>query len=108
MTKICFSCPASTALELIIFILNQTGTKSVVATRAELERLCEVKRSGSCSRFEYVILVDGVISEAAKMAEEANLKVLSFAKVEAIGAQTIATNGHKHRPPSGKDIFTFC
>ena len=55
-----------------------------------------------------MILVDGVISEAAKMAEESNLKVLSFAKVEAFGAQTIATTGHKSRPPLGKDTFTFC
>ena len=36
------------------------------------------------------------------------MKVVSFAKVEAIGAQRIATKGHQHRPPSGKDVFTFC
>jgi long-subunit acyl-CoA synthetase (AMP-forming) len=88
--------------------LNQTGTKTVICTRAELERLCEVKKSGKCPRFECAVLVDGVIAEAARMAEDANLKILSFAKVEAVGAQTIATTGHTHRPPSGKDIFTFC
>lgn len=94
--------------ESVEFILNQTGTKTVVCTRGELERLCTVKASGKCPRFDTVILVDGVIPEAAGMAQKVGLEVMSFAKVEAIGAQTIATKGHKHRPPTGTDIFTFC
>lgn len=94
--------------ESVEYILKQTGTKTVVCTRAELERLCTVKKAGECPAFEYAILVDGVIPDAATKAKEAGLKVLSFAKVEAIGAQVIATRGHKHRPPSGSDIFTFC
>jgi long-chain acyl-CoA synthetase len=73
-----------------------------------LERLCQVKTAGQCPFFEVAILVDGVIPEAATMAKEAGLQVMSFAKVEAIGAQRIATRGHKHRPPSSKDTFTFC
>lgn len=94
--------------ESVEFILKQTGTKTVVCTRAELERLCKVKASGQCPHFEYAVLVDGVVPEAAIMAKEAGLKIMSFAKVEAVGAQIIATTGHKHRPPIGKDIFTFC
>jgi long-chain acyl-CoA synthetase len=94
--------------ESVDYILKQTDTKTVVCTRAELERLCKVKEAGLCPHFECAILVDGVIPEAASMAEEAGLQVMSFAKVEAIGAQRIATKGHKHRPPSGKDIFTLC
>jgi long-chain acyl-CoA synthetase len=94
--------------ESVEFILEQTGTKTVVSTRAELERLCTVKKSGKCPCFDTVILVDGVIPEADSMAKEAGLTVMSFAKVEAIGAQRIANSGHKHRPPTGKDIFTFC
>ena len=94
--------------ESVQFILKQTDTKTVVCTRGELERLCKVKRSGECPNFEYAILADGVIPEAATMAREAGLQVMSFAKVEAVGAQRIATRGHKHRPPSGSDIFTFC
>eukprot|EP00980_Cylindrotheca_fusiformis_P004633 scaffold991_cov128-Cylindrotheca_fusiformis.AAC.5 len=94
--------------ESVEFILEQTGTKTVVATRAELERLCSVKTSGKCDHFDSVILVDGVTPEADSMAKEAGLRVMSFAKVEAIGAQRIATSGHKHRPPTSNDIFTFC
>ena len=94
--------------ESVEFILQQTGTPSVVSTRAELSRLCTVKKSGSCPNFTTTILVDGVTPEAATMAKDAGLKVMSFAKVEAVGAQRIATKGHKHRPPCGKDIFTFC
>jgi long-chain acyl-CoA synthetase len=90
------------------FILKQTATKTVVCSREELERLCKVKTSGQCPHFECVVLVDGVVPEAAIMAEEAGLQIMSFAKVEAVGAQKIATTGHKHRPPSGKDLFTFC
>jgi long-chain acyl-CoA synthetase len=74
----------------------------------ELERLCIVKKAGQCPYFENVVLVDGVTSDAARMAKEAGLQVMSFAKVEAVGAQRIATEGHKHRPPTGKDVFTFC
>lgn len=94
--------------ESVEFILKQTATKTVVCTRAELESLCKVKTSGQCPYFEYAILVDGVVPEAAIMAKEAGLKIISFAKVEAVGAQRIATTGHKHRPPTGKDVFTFC
>lgn len=90
------------------FILKQTGTRTVVCTRLELERLCQVKKAGKCPDFSTVILADGVISEAVDMAKEAGLQVMSFAKVEAVGAQRIATKGHKHRPPSGSDVFTFC
>eukprot|EP00957_Ditylum_brightwellii_P007533 569670-Ditylum_brightwellii.AAC.1 len=42
------------------------------------------------------------------MAKEAGLDVVSFAKVEAVGAQLVATEGHKHNPPSGHDVATFC
>eukprot|EP00536_Pseudo-nitzschia_multiseries_P017474 jgi/Psemu1/70228/estExt_Genemark1.C_15790005 len=94
--------------ESVGFILKQTSTKTVVSTRAELGRLCTVKKSGLCPNFEVVVLVNGVTKEAARMAAEAGLEVVSFAKVEAVGAHRIDTQGFKHRPPSGSDIFTFC
>ena len=91
------------------FILGETGSKSVVTTRSQLPRLCEAKKSGECPTFQHVIVVDGVTPAAAQMAAEASLEVISFAKVEAVGAQVIATEGdHKHNPPSPKDIATFC
>jgi len=90
------------------FILKQTGVRAVVSTRMELERLVEVKKGGQCPNFTTVILADGVTAEAMEWAKESQLNIISFAKVEAVGAQHIATNGHQHRPPSGKDIFTFC
>lgn len=94
--------------DTVHFILAQTGTKSVVCSKAELKHLCEAKVTGDCPFFTHVILVDGVIPEAAEMAKQANLQVISFAKVEATGSQLIATKGHKHSPPSRTDIMTFC
>jgi hypothetical protein len=69
--------------ESVQFILKQTSTKTVVSTRKELQRLCTVKKSGLCPYFEVVVLVDGVTAHAAKIAKEAGLSVMSFAKVEA-------------------------
>lgn len=69
--------------ESVQYILKQTSTKTVVSTRAELERLCKVKKSGLCPYFKAVILVDGVTSNASEMAKQAGLEVMSFAKVEA-------------------------
>jgi long-chain acyl-CoA synthetase len=94
--------------DTVRFILAQTGSKSVVCSRAELAAVCKAKASGECPVFQYAILVDGVIPEAAKMAKDAGLDVISFAKVEAMGAQLIATQGHKHSPPNPKDVATFC
>jgi len=94
--------------ESVQFILKQTSTKTVVSTRAELERLCTVKKSGMCPHFQAVVLVDGITAKAAEMAKQAGLEVFSFAKVEAVGAHRIDTEGFKHTPPSGTDVFTFC
>jgi len=69
--------------ESVEFILKQTSTKTVVSTRAELGRLCTVKKSGLCPHFKAVVLVDGVTADAADMAKQAGLEVMSFAKVEA-------------------------
>jgi long-chain acyl-CoA synthetase len=90
------------------FILAQTGTKSVVCSRAELKALCEAKESGECPFFTHAILVDGITPQAAEMACAAALQVISFAKVEATGSQLITTKGHKHSPPSRGDVMTFC
>lgn len=94
--------------DTVQFVLTQTGSKSVVCSRAELSAICQAKSSGKCPTFQYAILVDGVIPESAQMAKEAGLDVISFAKVEAMGAQRIATQGHKHNPPNAKDVATFC
>lgn len=95
--------------ESVEYILKQTSTKTVVATRKELERLCKVKQRGLCPNFEVVVLADGITNDAVRMAEQVQLKLFSFAKVEAVGAHYIATEGHhQHRPPSPEDVFTFC
>ena len=94
--------------DVVRFVLAQTGSKSVVCSRAELPIVCQAKSSGDCPNFQYAILVDGVIPEAAQIAKDAGVDVISFAKVEAIGAQRIATRGHEHNPPNAKDVATFC
>jgi long-chain acyl-CoA synthetase len=93
--------------QTVQYILAHTGAGSVVCTREQLDKICETKRSGLCPAFTTAILVDGVTPEASKKAIAAGLVVVSFAKVEAVGAQTIATVGHKHSPPSFDDIATF-
>lgn len=90
------------------FILTQTSARSVVSTRAELAKLCEAKGTGKCPEFKHALLVDGVTTGASQMGKRVGLEVLSLAKVEAVGAQTIASRGHKHQPPSPDDVATFC
>lgn len=101
--------------DTVQFVLNQTGVSSVVCSRKELPKLCEAKKSGGCSKFRAVILVDGLVTDTVRMAKEAGLEVLSFAKVEAVGMHlrsTLSTesdgHGHRHTPPNGKDVATFC
>ena len=94
--------------DTVRFILNQTGAQTVVCTRGELENLCKVKKSSPELPFSNVIVVNGVTPEAAQKAEAAGLQILSYAKVEAVGAHRIATQGHKHNPPNPKDVATFC
>ena len=92
--------------DTVRFVLKQTSAKSCVCTRAELEKLCQAKNDCPC--FTTAILVDGVTPDAAKMAKQAGLDVLSYAKVEAVGAHRIATQGHTHHPPAPTDVATFC
>ena len=94
--------------ETVHFIVQQTECTSVVCTRNELEKLCQAAEKGDCPSFTTVILVDGVTPEAGQRARQANLTAVSFAKVEAVGAERIATTGHKHKPPSHDDVATFC
>ena len=94
--------------DTVQFILKQTGCKSLVCTRAELSHVCDAKVSGDCPTLHAVILVDGVTPDAAKKAAGAGLEVLSYAKVEATGAERITKIGHKHNPPSPDDVATFC
>lgn len=99
--------------DTVSFILEQTKAKSVVATRLELPQLCKAKQDsvdGKLDTFQNVILINGVTKEAAAMAQEAGLEVLSFAKVGAAGSRLIATTngGHHHRPPSPDDVAALC
>ena len=94
--------------DTVRFILEHTGLSCVVCSRRELERLCEAKLTGTCPKFRSVILVDGVTAEASSLASKAGLKVVSFAKIEALGSQIIPIEGHQHTPPDPNDVATFC
>ena len=94
--------------DTVRFILEHTGLSCVVCSRRELGRLCEAKRTGTCPRFHSVLLVDGVTTEAASVADKAGLKAVSLAKIEALGAQVVPTDGHAHTAPDPKDVATFC
>jgi len=76
-----------------------------VCTRQQLKHVCEA--APNCPNFTTALLVDGVTPDAHAMAQHAGVEVLALAKVEAIGAETIATTGHHHSPPSADDIATF-
>lgn len=95
--------------DTVQFILAQTGARSVLASRGELDALCEAKRGGTCPAFTHVILIDGVTRKASERAEASGLELVSFARVEAVGAEHIASSGgHHHTPPSPNDVATFC
>lgn len=97
--------------DTVRFVLHQTEAQSVVCTRSEVESLCRAKDQKGDKvpvNFKTIIVIDGVTPEVADQAERVGLEILSYAKVEAVGAHRIATQGHRHRPPQPSDIATFC
>ena len=94
--------------DTVEFILKQTSLKTVLCTRAQLDKLCQAKQTGNCPVFQAVILIDGVIPQAADAAQAAGLSLYSFGKVEAVGARHIAMQGFHHRPPNPDDVAFFC
>jgi len=89
------------------FIFNETGSKTVVCTRAEIKAVCEAKKTGDCPKLKYGVIVNGITEDVVSMASDAGIELLSLSQVEATGVQRITTKGHKHSPPSAKDIATF-
>ncbi len=107
--------------ESVMFVLQQTNLSACVCTRAELARLIEAKKTGNCPSFQHVILIDGVLPESRQECQNAGLSVVSLAQVESTGAHILntqkgnkasgaSTTGkvHRHTPPAGHDIATFC
>jgi long-chain acyl-CoA synthetase len=95
--------------DTVEFILEQTSCRTVFCTRLEIDKLCQVKSNGKCPKFRFVVVADGITQHAANQAEKAGLVLHSFAKIEAVGSQRLASpEGHKHTPPSSSDIATFC
>jgi long-chain acyl-CoA synthetase len=90
------------------YILAQTQCRTVFCSRLELPKLCRVKENSNCPQFATAIIVDGITPQASQDAAQVGLILHSYAKVEAVGSQRIATQGHKHTPPSPSDIATFC
>jgi len=90
------------------YIVRETGMSAVVCLRHDLDHLIQAKARNLDSNLNYVILVDGVVPELIQKAKEVGLTVVSFAKVESIGSQIIASEGFQPRPPTGKDLATFC
>jgi len=97
--------------DTVHFILAQTHLRSVLCTRAQLSALVKAKGEDT-PHFHNVIVIDGVTPEAAHLAQEAHLNLISLAKVEAVGAHVISTQPDsqdaKQSPPQGADIATFC
>jgi long-chain acyl-CoA synthetase len=93
--------------DVVRFILEHTGLSCVVSTRKELGSLCDAKRTG-LGKFRSVMLVDGVTAEAEEMAKSVNLQLISLAKAEAIGAQTVGSGEFVATPPDPHDVATFC
>eukprot|EP00934_Nitzschia_sp_Nitz4_P001642 Nitzschia sp. Nitz4//scaffold355_size15944//9595//11783//NITZ4_008867-RA/size15944-processed-gene-0.17-mRNA-1//1//CDS//3329548948//1642//frame0 len=89
------------------YIIQETEIETVVCTRVEVPALCRLKQAGKCPLLQNVIVVGGRGDESL-VKEGISLRWVNFATVEMIGAQQIATKGHKHQPPSPDDIFTLC
>ena len=86
------------------YIVKQTGMTCVICRRSDLDRLIDA----NVQNLKHVILVDGVTPDVMHKAKEAGLTVVSFAKVESIGSQIIASEGFQPHPPSATDLATFC
>jgi len=96
--------------DAVSFVLNQTNLSACVCTRAEVPRLVQAKKEGSCPQFKTIIVIDGVLPEIRRLCDSVGLDITSLAQVESTGAQILSTQpgGHQHSPPSGHDICTFC
>jgi len=102
--------------DTISFILNQTNLSAVLCTRAQVPALIKAKNTGTCPKFETIIVIDGVIPETDKLCRDANINLISLARVESHGAHVLSTQNthnspeikHRHSPPSGHDVATFC
>ncbi len=105
--------------DTVSFVLNQTNLSAVLCTREQVPALIKAKSTtgtSSCPHFETIIVIDGVLPETVQQCKEANLNITSLAKVESHGAHVISTQNsynspltkHKHSPPSGHDVATFC
>ena len=96
--------------DTVSFVLNQTNLSACICTRSELPNLVGAKKAGNCPSFKTIILVDGVLPESDKLCKEADLEVISLARVESHGAHTLASRPKENpfSPPTGSDICTFC
>lgn len=102
--------------DTVSFVLNQTNLATCLCSRAEVPSLIEAKESGKCPHFKSIIVIDGVLPEVSKLCQDANLQIISLARVESHGAHVLSTQNshnspgisHQHTPPAGHDIATFC
>jgi len=101
--------------DTVSFVLGQTNLSTCVCTRKEVPSLIKAKESGKCPHFESIIVTDGVLPHVSKLCRNANLNIVSLARVESHGAHVLSTLNshnsptisHSHSPPSGHDVCTF-
>lgn len=102
--------------ETVTFVLKQTGLSTCVCTRAEIPAIVKAKSSGECPHFKTIIVIDGIVPEVLSMCQAVGINLTSLARVESHGAYILSTQNshnvpgtkHRHTPPSGRDIATFC
>jgi len=101
--------------DTVSFVLSQTNLSTCICTRKEVISLIEAKETGKCPHFESIIVIDGVLPSLSKQCQNANLNIISLARVETHGAHVLSTHNthnstitHSHSPPSGHDVCTFC
>jgi len=99
--------------DTVSFILHQTNLSTCILSRSELVPLCKAKKTGLCPALKVALLVDGTTPSAMALCKDAGIETCtSLARVESYGGHVISTlqyeGGHKHNPPSGEDIATFC
>lgn len=111
--------------DIVLYILHHTRLSCVVISSKQTSSIYEAfmnnkdNNNNQVLSLKYIIVIDGITSDMIQQIKEVlpNVILYSFAHIEAIGAEYIATCNttnnnrsqyHYHKPPNPNDIATFC
>lgn len=89
-------------VESIAYVINQTEMTTMFCSAEVIHNLFDCK--ASCPSLQNIIQMEPVNDETRAKGDAVGLKIFSMAEVEEAGAK----NMQPLKPPSPKDIMTFC